>query len=476
VAAAPPAAVAGAERNAATAKRVPATAAHRASPVAPGAAEADPWSRLPGILARIRPPVFPARDFLLTAFGAVPDGETDASAAFRAAIDACQRAGGGRVVVPAGVFLTGPIQLRSRVNLHVSSGATIRFSRDPERYLPVVLTRFEGVELMGYSPLVYAFEQQDIAITGEGTLDGQAGPEHWWPWKSNDHPRSQKGDRDRLFRQAEEGVPVAERRFGAGHSLRPQFIQPYRCANVLVEGVTVTNAPMWLIHPVLSRNVIVRGVKIVSAGPNSDGCDPESSSDVLIEDSLFDTGDDCIAIKSGRNADGRRLATPSERIVVRGCRMRAGHGGVTIGSEVSGGVRDVFVERCVMSSPALERGIRIKTNAMRGGVVENVFVRDVEIGEVGSAIDIDMLYEEGAAGSFTPVVRNVLVERLTVERAAHALFVRGLATSPVRGLVVRDSSFRSVANGSLLSGVADLLLRDVVIQPGRPEETRKEPR
>ncbi len=255
------------------------------------------------------------------------------------------------MVVPPGVFLTGPIHLKSHVNLHVSAGATIRFSRDPERYLPVVLTRWEGVELMGYSPLVYAFEQQDIAITGEGTLDGQAGPEHWWPWKRTDHPRSQKPDRDRLFRQAEDGVPVAERVYGAGHSLRPQFIQPYRCTNVLVEGVTITNAPMWVIHPVLSRNVIVRGVKIVSAGPNNDGCDPESSSDVLIEDSLFDTGDDCIAIKSGRNADGRRLATPSERIVVRGCRMRAGHGGVTIGSEMSGGVRDVFVERCADEQP-----------------------------------------------------------------------------------------------------------------------------
>ncbi len=437
--------------------------------------QASPWSRLPGILARIRPPVFPARDFLLTAFGAVPDGETDASAAFRAAIDACQRAGGGRVVVPAGVFLTGPIHLKSRVNLHVTRGATIRFSRDPERYLPAVLTRWEGVELMGYSPLVYAFEQRDVAITGEGTLDGQAGPEHWWPWKSDGHPRSQKADRALLLRQAEQGVPVAERRFGSGHSLRPQFVQPYRCTNVLIEGVTIRNAPMWVIHPVLCRNVVVRGVTVVSAGPNNDGCNPESSRDVLIEDSLFDTGDDCIAIKSGRNADGRRLATPSERIVVRGCRMRAGHGGVTIGSEVSGGARDVFVERCLMSSPQLERGIRIKTNAVRGGVVENLFVRDVEIGEVGSAIDIDMLYEEGAAGSFTPVVRNLLVERLTVQRAAHAFFVRGLPNSPVRGLVVRASSFRAVAKGSLLNGVADLLLNDVVIEPAGPEGTRKEP-
>jgi polygalacturonase len=222
---------------------------------------------------------------------------------------------------------------------------------------------------------------------------------------------------------------------------------------------------MWVIHPVLSRNVIVRGVKVVSDGPNSDGCDPESSTDVLIEDALFDTGDDCIAIKSGRNADGRRLARPSERIVVRGCRMRAGHGGVTVGSEVSGSVRDVFVDACVMSSPDIERGIRFKTNARRGGTIENVFVRDVQIGEAGSAIDVDMLYEEGADGPFTPVVRNVVIDRMTVRKAAHALFVRGLEGSPVRGMVVRDSVFRSVAKGSRLEHVEDLLLRRVVLEP-----------
>ncbi len=167
--------------------------------------------------------------------------------------------------MPPGVFLTGPIHLKSNVNLHVSEGATIRFSRDPAAYLPVVLTRWEGVELMGYSPLVYAYEQHDVAITGKGTLDGQADAEHWWPWKRNGHPQSQKPDRDRLFAQAEAGVPVAERVYGAGHYLRPQFIQPYRCTNVLIEGVTITNAPMWVIHPVLSRNVTVRGVTVVSA-------------------------------------------------------------------------------------------------------------------------------------------------------------------------------------------------------------------
>jgi polygalacturonase len=379
-------------------------------------------------------------------------------------------------VVPPGVFLTGPIHLKTNVNLHVSEGATIRFRRDPEAYLPVVRTRWEGVELMGYSPLVYAYGQTNVAVTGRGTLDGQADAEHWWPWKRSGHPQSQKPDRDRLFARAEAGVPVADRVCGAGCYLRPQFVQPYRCTNVLIEGVTITNAPMWVIHPVLSQNVTVRGVTVVSSGPNNDGCDPESSADVLIEDTLFDTGDDCIAIKSGRNADGRRLAAPSERIVVRGCRMRAGHGGVTIGSEVSGSVRDVFVERSVMSSPDLERGIRLKTNAMRGGTIENVFVRDVEIGEVGSAIDIDMLYEEGASGPFPPVVRNVRVDRMTVGKARHAFFIRGLDSSPVAGVSVRDSAFRGVAEGSRLEHVEELVLRNVVLEPGSSAATREDRR
>jgi polygalacturonase len=428
-------------------------------------AEADPWARLPAILARIRPPSIPARDFPLTDFGGRAAGDHDNSAAFRAAIEAAHRAGGGRVVVPPGDVPTGPIHLRSRVALHVSKGATVRFVTEPARYLPPVLTRWEGVELMNYSPLVYALDAEDIAITGEGTLDGQADAAHWWPWKKTGTPDSQKPARDRLFRMAEDGVPVAQRVFGEGDFLRPSFIEPYRSRNVLIEGVTIRNAPMWVIHPVLSRNVIVRNVTVVSHGPNNDGCNPESSADVLIEGTLFDTGDDCIALKSGRNADGRRLATPVERVVVRDCRMKAGHGGVTIGSEISGGARDVYAERCVMSSPDLDRGLRIKTNAVRGGVIENVFVRDVEIGEVGSAIDIDMFYEEGARGAFPPVVRNVRVDRMTVAKAAHALFLRAIPQSSIDGLSVRDSSFRGLSQGNRLEGEVRLWLERVRFEP-----------
>lgn len=424
----------------------------------------DPWSRLPDLLARVRPPSFPARDVAITAYGAVAGDDADASDAIRRAIEACHRAGGGRVVVPRGTWRTGPIVLLSRVNLHLEEGATLRFVTDPARYLPPVKTRWEGVELMGRRPLVSAYEAESIAITGRGTLDGQAGPGAWWPWKAKDGPESQKPARDRLFRMAEEGVPVAERVFGDGTFLRPSFVEPYLCRDVLIEGVTIRNAPFWVLHPVLSRNVTVRGVTVVSAGPNNDGCDPESSSDVLIEDSVFDTGDDCIALKSGRNADGRRLATPVERVVIRRCRMRAGHGGVTIGSEISGGARDVFVERCEMSSPDLERGIRIKTNAMRGGTIENVFVRDVTIGETGSAIDVDMLYEEGPRGGFTPVVRNVRVERLAVARAGRALFLRTLANAPLRGLLVADSVFRGLRGENVVQGVVDLRLSNVTFE------------
>ena len=441
--------------------------ADRAAVSASGSpAAADPWARLPELLARIQPPSFPAREFTISEFGAVADGATDATAAIETAIETCHAAGGGRVVVPAGEFLTGPVRLLSNVDLHLAAGATLRFSTDPARYLPVVLTRWEGIELMNYAPLVYAFEQQNVAVTGSGTLDGQADATHWWPWKAKTGPESQKPDRDRLFRQAEEGIPVAQRVYGAGHFLRPPLLQVYRCRNVLIEGVTIRNSPFWVIHPVLSSNVTVRGVSIFSLGPNSDGCDPESSTDVLIENTLFDTGDDCIAIKSGRNADGRRLAAPSERIIVRNCRMRAGHGGVTIGSEVSGGVRDVFAERNAMSSPDLDRGLRIKTNAARGGIVENIFMRDTEINEVGSAIDVDMLYmvaDEDLSRPYTPAVRNVLVERLIVNRAAVALSIVGLAGSPVSGLVIRDSVFRNVARGSRLVDAGTVVLDNVTL-------------
>jgi polygalacturonase len=446
-----------------------AAAASAAGPAA-SASGATGWDLVPEILRRIVPPTFPARDFDVTQYGAVGDGRTDCTAAIRRAIEACHAAGGGRVVVPAGRFLTGPVHLRSNVNLHVRRDATLAFSQDPRAYLPAVLTRWEGMELMGYSPLIYAYEQTNVAVTGEGTLDGQADTTHWWPWKGGKEDGwregmpTQKPERDRLMEMVEAGTPVGRRVFAEDSKLRPQFIQPYRCRNVLIEGVTLLRSPMWEIHPVLCTNVTVRGVRIETHGPNNDGCDPESCRDVLIEDCYFDTGDDCIAIKSGRNADGRRINVPSENIVIRNCRMKDGHGGVTIGSEISGGVRNVFAERCQMDSPNLDRALRFKNNAMRGGVLEHVYMRDVTIGTVSDAVlSVDLFYEEGRQGPFVPVVRDVELLRVTSRKSKYGLYMRAYEKSEISDIRVVDCRFDGVERGNVTEGVRGLVLRDVQV-------------
>jgi len=433
------------------------------------------WAEADAVLARITPPVFPDRVFPVTKYGAVGDGTRDCTAAFREAIAACAAAGGGQVLVPGGRFLTGAIHLRNRVNLHLSDGATIAFSRNPDHYLPVVFTRWEGVELMNYSALIYAFEQRDVAITGKGTLDGQASDEHWWPWKGSrtlPPEATQMAARARLFDMGARGVPVAERVFGAGSFLRPNFIQPYRCQNVLVDGVTILNSPMWEIHPVLCRNVTVRNVAVNSHGPNNDGCDPESCRDVLIEGCTFDTGDDCIALKSGRNEDGRRLAAPIENVVIRDCTMKDGHGGVVIGSEVSGGARNIFAERCRMDSPNLDRALRIKTNSVRGGFVEHVYMRDVTVGQVAEAVvTVNLFYEEGDAGKFPPAVREIDVRNVTSGRSQYGLLLRGYAHTPMRDIRVTDCTFDNVANDDVIEGVAGLTLKNVRVNGKLRNET-----
>lgn len=432
------------------------------------------WEQVPDILSRIRPPVFADRTYAITTYGAVGDGKTDCSTAFRQAIDACTQAGGGRVLVPEGRFLTGPITLKSNVNLHVVRGGTIAFDTNPLKYVPPVFTRWEGVELMGVSPFIYAFEQNNIGITGEGTLDGQADCDHWWNWRGavecaiKPTPNPQTAVRNRLFEMAEQGVPVAQRVFGVEEKLRPNFVQPYRCNNVLIEGLTVINSPMWEIHPVLCTNVTVRRIKVRSHGPNNDGCNPESCRDVLIEDCEFDTGDDCIAIKSGRNADGRRLNVPSENIIVRGSRFKDGHGGVTIGSEISGGCRNVFAENCVMDSPNLDRALRLKNNAMRGGVIENVYMRDVQIGQVADAVlQIDFHYEEGANGSFTPVARNINMSNITSQKSKYGIYLRGLPNAPIYDVRIVDADFRNVAQGNVTEHVRGIELENVKLNGQR---------
>jgi len=401
------------------------------------------WNGVAEILARIHAPEFAPRDFDITTFGARLDD--NCTEAIRRAIAACTAAGGGRVVVPSGEWCTGAIHLQSNVNLYVAAGATLKFSTTPSDY-PVHATRWEGVECMNYSALIDAFDQENVAVTGGGTLDGQADLTNWWGWNDKrKSPTLQQPSRDRLMAFGEAGVPLAERKFGADSFLRPNFIQFYRCKNILIEGVTIVRSPMWEIHPVLSQNCTIRGVVISSHGPNNDGCDPESCHDVLIEGCTFDTGDDCIAIKSGRNADGRRIHVPSENIVIRQCVMKDGHGGVVLGSEVSGGVRNVFIEDCQMDSPNLACALRVKSNAQRGGFIENIFMRHVKIGRVrDEVVSIDLLYDEGANGPYFPVVRNVNLEGISSDNSPRIMRATGFDGAIIDEIRIAHSNFRGL--------------------------------
>lgn len=418
-----------------------------------------PWAAVPAILGAIQQPRIPRREFDIRRFGAA--GGTDDSRAFAAALRACREAGGGRVVVPPGHYRSGPIHLASNTELHLQEGAVLSFIPDPARYLPPVKTRWEGVELMGYSPLIYAYGCENVALTGKGRIDGGADCDTWWPWKGKNSKCAQssnEGDtqhmaRMALFEDAEKGVPVDGRVYADGSYLRPPLVQFYKCRNVLIEDVTLENSPFWVMHPVLCESVTVRGVTARSHGPNSDGCDPESCRNVLIENCLFDNGDDCIAIKSGRNADGRRISVPSENIVIRNCRMRDGHGGLVLGSEISGGARNIFLENCVMSSPNLERGLRIKTNAMRGGEIRDIYVRNVSIGQVKDVIVINFFYEEGDKGTFDPKVSDIFVENLRCEQAHRAFLIRGFERAPIQGLHISHSEIKAAAELGVIEAV-----------------------
>lgn len=432
----------------------------------------DHWAGMEAILSAISIPQFRDATYSINDFGATPNTDADALPAIKAAIQACAAEGGGRVVVPAGTYLVnGPIHLVSNINLHIATGATLKFSTRPADYLPVVRTRWEGVECYNYSALIYAYEQENIAITGNGTLDGQASEENWWPWCGKGYGfeegmPSQMDDhsRPKLYDWNTREVPVEERILGEGAYLRPNFIQPYSCRNILIDGVTIRNSPMWVMHPVLSENITIQNVKVISHGPNSDGCDPESCKNVLIKNCYFDTGDDCIALKSGRNQDGRNSGRPIENVVVQGCEMKDGHGGVVIGSEVSGGARNIYAEDCTMDSPNLDRAIRVKTNKIRGGTIENLFFRNISVGEVKEAVvRINMRYSifSDASQDYIPVINNIYIENVSSKKSKYGVLIDGYSDDhPVRGLYLKNCHFEGVEKGNKIEFATDLQFED----------------
>ncbi len=420
----------------------------------------------------IREPQFADKTYPITKFGARPElSAAKNQKAIQKAIDQCSKKGGGRVIVPAGSkFLTGAITLKSGVNLVIEEDAVLEFVFEPELY-PIVETSWEGLECFNLSPCVYAFKAKDIAITGKGTIDGGGSNDTWWPWNGN--PRfgwkegmisQRKESRPRLLKNGEDGIPMynekgersPERVFGPQDGLRPQLVSFNKCEGILIEDVTLLRSPFWVIHPLHSTDITVRRVKMINDGPNGDGCDPECCDRVLIEDCFFNTGDDCIAIKSGRNRDGRERNMPSKNIIIRNCEMKNGHGGVVIGSEISGGCQNVFAHDCVMDSPELERVLRIKTNSCRGGIIENINMKDIKVGvckESVLKINLDYEHNEVCCRGNYPTVRNVYMENVTSEKSKYGVQIIGLDEDTyVYDVKVKNCKFNGVQDGNFSSG------------------------
>ncbi|MNB78370.1 Polygalacturonase [compost metagenome] len=373
-------------------------------------------------MEQIREPRFPEQSFRAENYRLSDTGMSEDIHAIQRAVDDCSAQGGGTVIVSPGKWHSGPVHLKSHVHLSVEKGAVITFSDTFADYLPPVFTRWEGMECYNYSPLIYAIGCENIAVTGGGTLNGNG--EAWWHWK-----QLQQTAADKLCYAERDGIPVEERIFGTEEAaLRPSFIQPVRCRNVLIEGVVIHNGPQWTVHPVYCENVIIRGIDIVSCGPNTDGLNPDSCRNVLIEESSFETGDDCIAINSGMNEDGWRVSKPCENIVIRNCVMKEGHGGLVIGSGMSGGVRNVYAHNCTITGG--DRGIRLKSMRGRGGYVDNIRFEQIKIDNVREeAVQINMFYGYSTVVPKTSTpsdFSNISIKDISGEGAAIAVEIKGL--------------------------------------------------
>ena len=411
-------------------------------------------------MPKLRVPTFPPRVVDIRDHCAVGDNRIDCTVAIANAIEACAKAGGGRVLVPAGEWFTGPIHLKSNIELHLAAGAVVRFSSDPAQYLPAVFVRWGGQECYNYSPLIYARDCDNIAITGPGTLLGQGQP--WWPWE-----KRQQQVRQKLSDMVIQGVPVGDRRFGSTDlPLRPQFIAPVNCTNVLFEDFTIGEAgPIWTIHLAYCENVTVRRLNVTAPdGPMVDGIVIDSTRNVLVEDCALHTNGDAVALKSGMNEDGCRVGRPTENVVVRRTRATAGTGGFSIGSEMSGGVRNVLVHDCHFDGPSA--GIRVKAARGRGGVVEDVFFRDITMGRIaGDAIQLTTEYPLFVApNGKPPVFRNIRLKNVTCASAVTAARMVGLRDSGLQAITLEDVTI--AADGGLQCTAAnDLRLINVRITP-----------
>lgn len=409
----------------------------------------------------LKRPEFPDQTFNIEDYGAVKgSGHIDQNTqAIHKAIETAHKAGGGRVLIPEGEWWTGPIHLMSNINLHVAKGAVVHFSEDKEDYLPVVRQRPEGVEAFNYSPLIYARDVRNIAVTGKGMLNGHG--KHWWKW-AEEHSYTS--------REKATKVPLSKRRYGKGageEGMRPNFVVFWKCKNILVEGITLKDSPMWNINPVYSENIIVRGITVQSKeAPNGDGINPSSCKNVLIEYNHFETGDDAVVLKSGLNEEGLNVDIPTKNVVVRHYQavdVRTGSGGIVFGSETSGGIENVYVHDAYFEGT--DRGIRFKTERGRGNVVQNIYIRDIRMKDIDQeAINFNTYYSGPGITGPSPLIRNIRISNVQIDGVPTAINLVGLPDKWLENFTFENISVKNAGEGIRINRMKNLTLKNVNVQ------------
>lgn len=425
------------------------------------------WAGALEIEKRIDPPTFREAVYDITAFGAKGDGITDAVKAINEAIDRCSHEGGGHVLIPEGNFYCrGSVFMKSNVDLHFADGARLTFSGIGEDFLPCVLTRWEGVEVFNFSPMIYARYLHNIAITGKGVIDGQ-GRKEIVGWRKDDDL-----DQHTLWDMGTAQVPVEERVFGKGHLLRPAMVELVACSRILLEDVEIVDGTFWSWHLIACNNATARRIKVNSHNPNNDGFDPESSTDILVEDCYFNTGDDGIAIKSGRDQDAWRIGQPTENVYIRRCTFDAPVNAICIGSEVSGGVRNIYVEDCKIIRG--RHGIYAKSNRERGGYIENVHVRNIDVDSLSMCLIILDADYHSQTRNFTTPFRHFDISDVKARHAGtYGIFISGFDNLPIDDVRISRVTLESTPEALSLSKVTNLELSDVTIN-GEPVSAEKD--
>lgn len=406
------------------------------------------------------------RIFNIRQFGAQPDSVEQNNQAIAQAIAQANESGGGTVLIPPGTWHVGAIHLKSYVNLHVEEGATLHFSDNPEHYLPAVKTTWEGMECYNYSPLIYAYECEYVAVTGKGLLTTNM--DTWKVWGKR--PKPHMDALASFYHKAAKGDPVEDRVMTyEGANLRPHFIQFNRCQHVLVEEINILNSPFWVLHPFLCKDVVIRKVNIQAHGHNNDGVDPEMTQNMLIEDCVFDQGDDALAVKAGRNQDAWRINVPTRNLVMRNCRIVAGHQLLAIGSELSGGVENVLVEHCQFDNKIKHSGgtgnlMFIKTNERRGGFVKNIHMTDIVAHDLGGAplsIATDVLYQWR---NLVPTyetrltqIEGIHLSNIQVKSAKHLLKIEAQQDAPVQNVSLHNVNVETISKTPVIEQYVEKL-------------------